>query len=104
MADWGQQSCHSLPGMMQILEERDGDKGETWAAWAFFGVYFLLFPALSTWGFGLLLLVTVTCSPACLLPCPQCFLVIRVIKRHFSCRAKSAGCHLCQEQTAYFPY
>lgn len=41
VADWGQQSCHTLPVRCKPLEEWDGDKGEPWAAWAFFGVRFL---------------------------------------------------------------
>lgn len=40
----------------------------------------------------MLLLMTVTHSPACMLPCFPCFLAIRVIEGHFSSRAKSARC------------
>lgn len=54
---------------------------------------------------SLLLLPTVTFSPAYTLLCFACFLAIWVIEGCFSSKAKSARCrhHPCKEQAAFVP-
>lgn len=95
---WQMRDSSPVPAAASLVrrkaqEEWDGVKGEPWMAWPCFGVQFCNFLHLVLGFFSsLLLLTTVTFSPACTLLCFACFLAIWVIEGCFSSQAKSARC------------